>query len=242
VIALNDGEGLYPGGNVRPASYDALATTLTLPVKVNVIGASTAQIFYDALVTRVNDPDVRWADCAYGGKTADIWANPNAREWSTCHKNGFPDPQVVVIKTGSDTDSVATNTANLKAMATNAFNKWPTLKQVYFIDEGWLGYYAPTAAGTAGFSHGQSIKQVVTDHMNSGTRFVAWGTYLWANGLGSDQVAGGVPGRNDGTEWLVSDYGGDGLHQSAQGATKQVNMFIASLLADPVTSKWYNGQ
>ena len=46
---------------------------------------------------------------------------------------------------------------------------------------------------------------------------MSWGPYLWADGLGSDRVVGGIPGRRDGLEWRCSDFNSDGIHPSASG-------------------------
>src|SRR3989338_1275548 len=233
---LSDGEGIYDGTNTRPTQYDLLAPTVTSPAKVNVIGASTAQLFLNAILS-LDTSNTQWGDCAYGMRTAEVWADPNNRVWGSCDRDGFNNPDVVVIKTADSSLNLQNDINSLQATINNTFNHLPTLKQIYLMDEGWLGY--GDVGEPYGFQHGLAIKQVVLNRIAVGTKWVSWGVYLWANGLGPDLIVGGQPGRSDGLEWTESDYT-DGLHQSTEGAIKQVNLFLQSLSSDPVASQWYH--
>lgn len=72
------------------------------------------------------------------------------------------------------------------------------------------------------------------------TPFLFWDLdlYTWANGLGSDGVVGGTPGRADGLEYLESDFD-DGTHTSDAGADKISDMMIHMFESSPYTTPWW---
>jgi hypothetical protein len=69
--------------------------------------------------------------------------------------------------------------------------------------------------------------------------WIAWGPYLWSDGLGPDGVEGGVPGRSDGLEWTCQDFVEDGIHPSEEGADKVADMLLDHLKSDPTARSWF---
>lgn len=70
--------------------------------------------------------------------------------------------------------------------------------------------------------------------------WLAWGPYLWADGLGSDGVVGGVPGRSDGLEWECTDYQNDGTHPGpATGAPKVGQFLLDFFTTHPTAQPWF---
>ncbi|MGE0461260.1 MAG: LamG domain-containing protein [Vicinamibacterales bacterium] len=69
--------------------------------------------------------------------------------------------------------------------------------------------------------------------------YLAWGPYLWADGLGSDGVVGGIPGRSDGLEYSCADFSSDGLHPSVAGRQKVADQLLRFLQTDTTSRRWY---
>eukprot|EP00992_Anisonema_acinus_P009361 TRINITY_DN5571_c0_g1_i1.p1 TRINITY_DN5571_c0_g1~~TRINITY_DN5571_c0_g1_i1.p1 ORF type:complete len:111 (+),score=27.33 TRINITY_DN5571_c0_g1_i1:696-1028(+) len=69
--------------------------------------------------------------------------------------------------------------------------------------------------------------------------WLSWGPYLWANGLGSDGVLGGIPGRADGLNLLCDDFKDDGHHPADPKGrikvSKQLKWFFES---DSTSTPW----
>jgi hypothetical protein len=60
--------------------------------------------------------------------------------------------------------------------------------------------------------------------------WVAWGPYLWADGLNP---------RSDGLIWQCSDLSADGTHPSDAGRTKVANLLLNFFLNSPHTQRWF---
>lgn len=70
--------------------------------------------------------------------------------------------------------------------------------------------------------------------------WMAWGTYLWADGLGPDGVSGGIPGRSDGLEYECGDLRDDGTHPSpGVGTVKVANLLMDFFRTDPTATPWF---
>lgn len=70
--------------------------------------------------------------------------------------------------------------------------------------------------------------------------WLAWGTYLWADGLGPDDAPGGIPGRLDGLEYFCEDLReDDGTHPSEAGQVKVADQLMYFFKTDSVTNSWF---
>lgn len=69
--------------------------------------------------------------------------------------------------------------------------------------------------------------------------WIAWGPYLWADGLGPDGAVGGVPGRSDGLEWACHHFAEDGIHPSELGAAQVGRLLLEHLRAEPTAQPWF---
>lgn len=79
--------------------------------------------------------------------------------------------------------------------------------------------------------NGQGIDPSAGDlNFNTVAPWIAWGPYLWADGL--------TP-RSDGLTWECSNLSNDGTHPSDTGRTKVANMLMNFMLNSPAASPWF---
>jgi hypothetical protein len=130
--------------------------------------------------------------------------------------------------------------------------RYPSVKVVYLTSRVYAGY-ATTQLNPEPYAYenGFSLKWLIEQQINgdaslafNGTGapapWIAWGPYMWTDGLGSDGVVGGVPGRSDGLEWMLSDMANDGTHPSQpQGATKVAQLLLDFFKADTIAAMWF---
>ncbi|MFE1272544.1 hypothetical protein [Streptomyces sp. NPDC058757] len=199
-------------------------------------------------------------DGAQGGKDASAWANPSDATWSVLagrlsNANVTPaQVQAVWLKeqfVGDNLGAFPQGAQNLRnslaSIARNARAKYPNLALGYVASR--IYTYAPARSAGA-YQQGWAVKKLIQDQINGASDltygvggvapWLSWGPYLWADGLGSDGVAGGVPGRSDGLEWACSDLESDGVHPSASGEQKVANLVLNQLSTDPTSTPWFN--
>lgn len=147
--------------------------------------------------------------------------------------------------TGSQIQYAQTLSGQLITILQMMLQNFPNLKLVYLSSRTYAGYASSTLnpepyAYTSGFSVKWTIQAQLngTSSMNFNASqgsvvvpWVAWGPYLWANGL--------VP-RSDGLTWVCSDFQSDGTHPSIpQGQMKVGNMLLSFFKSDPTTRQWF---
>lgn len=71
------------------------------------------------------------------------------------------------------------------------------------------------------------------DPSNGVAPWLAWGPYLWADGL--------IP-RSDGLIWECSNLANDGTHPSLSGRQKVANMLMSFMLNSPYSEPWFRNQ
>ena len=147
---------------------------------------------------------------------------------------------------GSNITYAATLSSQLTTILQMMLQQFPNLKLTYLSGRTYAGYASSTLnpepyAYTSGFS----VKWTVEEQINGTsslkyrssvgpvqTSWIAWGPFLWANGL----VA-----RSDGLTWVCSDFQSDGTHPSTpQGELKVGNMLLNFFKTDQTASPWFS--
>lgn len=164
--------------------------------------------------------------------------------------------------------------ANLGKILRNAKSRYRNLQQV-FLSSRIYGGYAKTGLSPEPYAYesGFSVKWLIAAQINQmrsgGTSvdplagdlnyntgvapWIAWGPYTWADGVGSDDAVGGVPGNLGtgityhpvgGLEWLCEDFEKDGTHPDGsamnEGAEGKVGQMLLDFFkSDPRTSMWF---
>jgi hypothetical protein len=271
--------GLYPGGaNQRPAAHEAAGIaianaiapldTLGAPDPANgrvvfvSIGFSNCTQEFSAFVPKsdadpVRKPSVRTIDCAEGGQTANILAQPTAAYWDTVltrlrgHGSSPRQVQVVWLKDananptgGFDAyrDSVAEQFFRIVQILKQ---KLPNVKLCYFTSRIYAGYASTTLNPEPyAYQNAFSVKQVIARQLSGDPAlnfdaaqgpvvapWLSWGPYLWADGLNP---------RSDGLTWACSELNpSDGTHPSASGRAKVADSLLAFVRRDLTTAPWY---
>jgi hypothetical protein len=199
------------------------------------------------------DPHLVIVDGAQGGQTAALWANPGCACWGVLDSRlkaaGVNAGQVAVVwLKGAD----AGPSSGWPAYAVQLKNeietslqllkqRFPNLQLAYLSSRIYAGYattslnpepYAyESAFSVRGVIQDQQSGQGGIDHRAGQAPWVAWGPYLWADGLKP---------RSDGLTWACADFSAsDGTHPSATGQQKVASMLLEFVRADATAREWF---
>lgn len=251
---------------VQPRNAAGAADPANGKIVFASIGMSnTTQEFQRFITLAQGDPAINprlvLVDGAQGGKDAIAWSTPTADTWTVLANRlaaaGVTAPQVQVIwlkqqiagdALGAFPAGAQTLRDRLRDIVTIARSKYPNLR-LAFLSSRSYGDYNGAVRGTGAYEQGFAVKGLIRDQINGDARlgygtggpapWLAWSTYLWADGLGADGVPGGVPGRSDGLEWACSDFQSDGVHPSDAGRTKVATALLNFLKYDTTTKPWF---
>ncbi len=126
--------------------------------------------------------------------------------------------------------------------------RYPNLRLVYLSSRIYAGYASTTLNPEPyAFETGFSVKWLIEAQIdqrsgggvdpiagdlddNTVAPWLAWGPYLWADGL--------TP-RSDGLTWACADLNTDGTHPANSGRAKVGGMILSFLLAEPTAANWF---
>lgn len=193
-------------------------------------------------------------DGAQGGQTASIIAADTARFWSVVDERlaqaGVTRAQVQVAwlkeanarPTGSFPGHADTLSMQLERIARILHARFPNMAATYLASRTYGGYATTTLnpepyAYESGFAVRWLIERQIAgdsalliDGPKAGAPWLAWGPYLWANGM--------TP-RGDGLTWAREDFVNDGTHPSTSGRAKVARMLLSFFQTDTLASQWY---
>ena len=164
------------------------------------------------------------------------------------------------VKMANASPSVALPNANAEAytllsqmgdIARTLKARYPNIKVVFFSSRIYAGY-ASTGLNPEPYAYesGFAVKWLIEaqiNQMNGGganpitgdlnyntvSPWIAWGPYLWADGL--------TP-RSDGLIWECSNLSTDGTHPSETGREKVAGQLLSFMLNSPQASPWFRGR
>lgn len=130
----------------------------------------------------------------------------------------------------------------LRQIVLIAENRYPNLKMIYFSSRIYGGYASPSSPSPEPWAYegGFAVQWLINSQIKgidhqlaySNTPWLAWGPYLWADGLEP---------RSDGLIWICDDFEEDGTHPADSASLKVANMLLDFFSTHPTTSGWFNG-
>ena len=278
VTALSDGAtykneegGLYPGGSntmpaahrnrgldlarsIRPLDADGRASDAGKVVMVSTGMSNTtqeSQAFAKLLAESAVNPRFLFVDCAQGGQTAQVTANPQANYWKVAEERlagaGVTANQVQVAwlkqanagPTAPFPQEARRLHRDIVMTLHNLHAKYTNLKIVYLSSRIYAGYAStPLNPEPHAFETGFAVKWTVAAQIAGDPElaphrapWIAWGPYLWADG---------VKGRKPGSlTWEREDLAEDGTHPAPSGRIKVARLLFEFLRDEPTARTWF---
>ena len=269
--------GLYPGGtNSPPTAHFAAGLRQSTQIKrlgpdgnpsatgkivlISIGMSNTTQEFsYFKPIADADprkNPSLVIVDCAQGGKTAPIWADPTNAVWTTADQRlqaaGVTPNQVQVVwskQAISNPNKAFPADAQelqgyLKTIARNVKSHYPNTRIIYLASRIYAGYASTTLNPEPyAYQSGFAVKWLIKEQMDGSADlnfdpakgavrapWLAWGPYLWADGL--------VP-RSDGLIYECSDLQSDGTHPNTGARQKVSNLLLSFLKTDKTAAPWF---
>ena len=126
--------------------------------------------------------------------------------------------------------------ADLREFVREHKRRLPNLQIVYLSSRIYAGYAASTLNPEPhAYESGFAVKWLIESQLSgdagpAGMPVMAWGPYLWADGLNM---------RDDGLVWTCADFAEDGTHPSEQARTKVARMLLDFFLAEQTARPWF---
>ena len=196
------------------------------------------------------NPNLVIVDGAQGGQTAAVTANPNANYWKVneerLSKAGVSAKQVQAVwfkqaNAGPTRDFPAEAKKleeDIVKSLHNLHDKFPNIKIVYFSNRIYAGFAAsPLNPEPHSYETAFAVKWAIARQIGGDADlsygkmpWLAWGPYLWADGL---------KGSKDGLTYTRDDLGPDGTHPSEAGRMKVAKQLLDFLKTDPTAKPWF---
>lgn len=200
------------------------------------------------------NPKVLIVDGAQGGASADhILADPKTY-WNNVEQRlksaGVTDAQVQTawIKLADSTPTLPFPAdaqkleSDIKTIILSLTPRFPNLRMAYLSSRIYAGY-ATTSLNPEPYAYqgGFSVKWLIEAQIQGDSSldfsagkapWMAWGPYLWADGLSM---------RFDGLTWACSELATDGTHPSPTGQMKVAQMLLDFFKGDTTTRPWFVG-
>ncbi|HTM48565.1 MAG TPA: hypothetical protein VL285_07795 [Bryobacteraceae bacterium] len=202
------------------------------------------------------NPRLTLVDCAQGAQSAEKIVDPGLPYWKLVNQRlenaGVTPAQVQVIwlkeANGNPKQSFEEYARTLQEQQVKILHnlraKFPNLKIAYVSSRvygGWAG--SPLNPEPYAYAGGFATKWLIADQIagraelnydpakgEARAPWIAWGPYLWADGLKA---------RQDGAVWKREDLGPDGTHPSLAGREKVARMLMDFLKHDPTSRPWF---
>lgn len=256
----HDSLGRALAEEIKPLNANGASDSVGGKIVLLSIGMSNATQEFSmfkamADTDRVKNPRLVIVDGAQGGQTASVISDPNANFWSVVEQRlvsaGVTRQQVQVawVKEANANPTQAFPLhaqmlqSNYESIARILKSKYPNIKIAYYSSRTYAGYATTTLNPEPyAYESGFAVKWLIEKQINgdpslapTGTNpqapWLAWGPYLWADGM--------VPRSNDGFFWECGDFGTDGTHPSLSGRQKVAHLLLTFFKTDPTATVWF---
>jgi len=197
---------------------------------------------------------------AHGGQTASAIRDPGAPYWQLIDERlntmGLARPQVQVVWLKEANANPPNDfpghaqalSQDLRAVVQVLKDRFPNVQICYLSSRIYGGY----AAGglnpePQAYEGAFSVKWLIQDQINGAADlnfdpaagvveapWLAWGPYLWADGL--------TPRASDGLIWVQADLESDGTHPSGSGEQKVADITSGFFHSDSTAAPWYSAR
>jgi hypothetical protein len=258
----HDAAGIAIANTIAPLDTFGNVSTSGRVVLISIGMSNTTQEFSTFVTAANADPNknpkVLVIDCAKGGQTAALIKNPTYAYWDTVRtrlrgRGSSPlQVQVAWIKeanAGPSTGFPAATTTlmrDLGSVVRTLKALFPNVRIAYLSSRIYAGY-ATTNLNPEPYAYesGFAVKWLIEgqiageDSLNFDAvqgpvqaPWLAWGPYLWADGLN--------PRASDGLTWACLDYQpSDGTHPATGARVKVSNMLLDFMHSDKTAQPWY---
>ncbi|CAN5523690.1 hypothetical protein BH10BAC5_BH10BAC5_23330 [soil metagenome] len=247
--------------NIKPLDTNGNYDPVNGKIVLLSIGLSNTTQEFSRFIEIANSSGVlnsklKIIDGAQGGQHINIIIDSNAAFWTTIvtrlKQNGLSSRQVQAIwfkeAEASPSDSSFPGYAlslknKFKQVMNILVNKYPNVRLCYNSSRIYAGYSSSNLNPEPyAYYSGWSVKWMIEDQINGDTLltftgsnrkspWLAWGPYLWADGMIS---------RSDGLIWRCPvDYQSDGTHPSDSGKTKVANLLFNFFRNDSTSKSWF---
>jgi Cu/Ag efflux protein CusF len=202
-------------------------------------------------------PQLTIVDCAQGGQTMAMWAQPQAKAWDVAErrlKDAGVDPKQVQIAwiklanagpQGDLTEHAKKLQADTVAVIHNAKTRYPNLRIAYLDSRIYAGY-ATTGLNPEPYAYegAFAVRWLIRDQIKGDANLnydaekgavkaplLLWGAYLWGNGT--------TARKSDGLVWERKDLAGDGTHPTESGRQKVAELLLKFFKTDPTAKPWF---
>lgn len=207
----------------------------------------------------LQNPALTIVNGAQGGQTAAIISNPQAMFWTVIDQRlqqaGVTREQVQAVwikeananPSGSFSTHVPVLQAQLRTICQIVRARYQNC-QLAFLSSRSYGGYATGTLNPEPFAYESAfaVRGVIESQMNGDpglnadattgaimAPWLAWGPYLWANGV--------LPRTADGLAWNCSDFEPDGVHPGPSGEAKVTQRLLDHFKNQPTTLAWFGG-
>lgn len=203
------------------------------------------------------NPRLVIVDGAQGGQTASAISDPNANFWTVVGQrlsSAGVTPMQVQVAWVKEANAGPTQAfpvhaqmlqSNLESIARILKSKYPNIRIAYFSSRIYAGYAQGVSTLNPepyAYESGFAVKWLVEKQiggdptltpsgLNPQAPWIAWGPYLWADGL--------TPRLTDGLVWECSDFAPDGTHPAASGRTKVASLLLNFFKTEPTAVPWF---
>jgi len=251
--------GLAFATQIMPRNSSGAVDSINGKIVLLSIGMSNAtqefSVFKNlADADAAKNPKLVIVDGAQGGQTAAIIADSTANFWSVIDqrlRNANVTRAQVQAAWIKEADAGPTRafpvhaqilTGEMERIARILKAKYPNIKIAYWSSRIYAGY-ATTTLNPEPFAYesGFAVKWLIEKQITGDTTlafaaarpkapWLAWGPYLWADGM--------TP-RQDGLIWECRDFQTDGTHPAPAGRTKVANLLLAFFKTEATATAWF---
>jgi hypothetical protein len=251
--------GLSFATQILPRNSAGAVDTSNGKIVLLSIGMSNATQEFSAFKSLADadaakNPKLVIVDGAQGGQTAAIISDSTANFWRVIDqrlRNANVTASQVQVAWVKEADAGPTRafpvhaqilSNEMESIARILKAKYPNLKIAYWSSRIYAGYaITPLNPEPFAYESGFAVKWLIEKQINGDTTlafggakpkapWLAWGPYLWADGMKP---------RQDGLIWECRDFQTDGTHPAPAGRTKVANLLLAFFKTEVTATSWF---